>query len=66
MSFSKPKIPAATTPAARPERSDDVAQDQVTLGDSDSDTMSRGKRALLRPSGVGSSTASGTGTGLAV
>lgn len=59
MSMSKPKIPAATTPAARPERQVDVEPEDVQLGDSASQaTTTKGKRSLMRPTGAG--------TGLAV
>lgn len=57
---TKPKIPAAVTPATRPERQVDVAPEDVQLGDANSqDTTAKGKRALMRPSGA-------TSTGLAV
>lgn len=56
MSFSKPKVPAAPTPAERPERQVEVEPEDIQLGDTASqDTnKNRGKRGLMRPSGVGS------------
>lgn len=61
----KPKIPAAVTPAARPERTDDVKPEDIQMGDSASnDTTRKGKRALMRPSSVspvGVGTTGGTG-----
>lgn len=57
---SKPKIPAAVTPAARPERQVEVAPEDVQLGDANSqEATSKGKRSLMRPSGAST-------TGLAV
>ncbi len=57
---SKPKVPKAVTPAAAPTRQVEVEPEDVQLGDANSqDSTTRGKRALLRPSGA-------TPTGLAV
>lgn len=56
---SKPKVPAAATPAVRAERQVDVEPEDVQIGDTDSQTTTtKGKRSLMRPSG--------TSTGLAV
>lgn len=57
---SKPKIPEYVPPAAKPERQVDVEVEDVQLGDTQSQdvTKSKGKRSLMRPSGAG--------TGLAV
>ncbi|UTQ78253.1 virion assembly protein [Aeromonas phage Aer_P220] len=57
---SKPKIPTYVPPAAKPERQVDVEVEDVQLGDTQSQdvTKSKGKRSLMRPSGAG--------TGLAV
>lgn len=65
MGFSKPKVPAYNPPAAKPERQVDVEVEDVQLGDTEEgDTKKKGKRALLRPTGV--STTTGTPTGLSV
>ena len=57
---AKPKIPTYVPPAAKPERQVDVEVEDVQLGDTQSQdvTKSKGKRSLMRPSGAG--------TGLAV
>lgn len=60
MSMSKPKTPAYNPPAVRPDRQVDVEPEDVQLGDADSQvSTTKGKRALMRPSGA-------TSTGLAV
>lgn len=65
MSMSKPKVPAYNPPAVKPERQVDVEVEDVQLGDTEEgDTKKKGKRALLRPTGV--STTTGTPTGLSV
>lgn len=65
MSFSKPKAPAYNPPAAKPERQVDVEPEDVQLGDNPDDTtQKKGKRALMRPTGV--SATPGTPTGLSV
>lgn len=65
MSFSKPKVPAYNPPAVKPERQVDVEPEDVQLGDTTDDpTKKKGKRALMRPTGV--SATSGTPTGLSV
>lgn len=66
--MSKPKVPAYNPPAAKPERQVDVEPEDVQLGDEASQgTTKKGKRALMRPSGVMSgANAGGSGAGLAV
>tara|TARA_R110000851_G_scaffold141109_2_gene278731 strand:+ start:234 stop:410 length:177 start_codon:yes stop_codon:yes gene_type:complete len=54
---SSPNIPAATLPAAKPERKVDVAPEDIKLGSSDGTDESQGKRQLKRPR-------SAAGTGL--
>lgn len=50
---SKPKVPKAVTPAQQPVRNVEVEPEDVQLGDADSqDSTTRGKRALMRPSGA--------------
>lgn len=65
MSFSKPKVPAYNPPATKPERQVDVEPEDVQLGDNPDDTtQKKGKRSLMRPTGV--SATSGAPTGLSV
>lgn len=68
MGFSKPKVPAYTPPAAKPERQVDVQPEDVQLGDAASQDMNakKGKRALMRPSGAMSGASAGGGAGLAI
>lgn len=53
---SSPSVPKAVLPAAKPERTVDVAPEDIKLGSSDGTDASQGKRQLKRPR-----SASGTG-----
>lgn len=56
---SSPDIPVAKTPAAKPERTVDVAPEDIQLGSTDKTDTTKGKRQLKRPR-------SAAGTGLQV
>lgn len=68
MGFSKPKVPAYSPPAEKPERQVDVEPEDVQLGDeaSQDPNAKKGKRSLMRPSGAMSGATAGGGAGLAV
>lgn len=46
---SSPNIPDAKTPATKPERTVDVAPEDIQLGGSDNTDTSTGKKKLTRP-----------------
>lgn len=57
MGFMSPKVPkpaAIVQPAERPDRVVEVEPEDVQMGDKDSQatTKTRGKRALMRPTGA--------------
>jgi len=46
---SSPNIPAAKTPATKPERTVDVAPEDIQLGSGDDTDGTTGKKKLTRP-----------------
>lgn len=68
MSMMSPDMPEAPNPAKRPERKSTINPEDITVSDSEQSDESeeRGRRALRRPSGTGSTggTGNNVGTGL--